>query len=157
MADDNKKASQDDNIFSHLERALDGMRAEVKAKPAEAKRFFPQPTFTRPDESVSHYLTDADLVKLELAATHGSLNAWIQIFFGAVLGIAQPFVATLIIWWGGTKLGAMEDGRVLTLMFGGIFIGITIVLWLIVKRGGSKLSVPDLCKEFRERPKHNGE
>lgn len=132
-----------------LERAA----REINQAKDEAKRqgklnwLLPRPMITRPDTSLSHYITDGDLHRLNSAGGSSRLSTMSQLLLGAVLGSAFPAIGILlkISSVGIQKLEVIDywTGAIILVLMGG-----TVVALL---HGMGSESVRSICKEIRDR------
>ncbi len=132
---------------------LDALKeAAVDLKSAQAERtIFPKPSFTRSDETVSHYLSEADLAQLELSAKGGGMSTWASVLLGSAGGTVIPALGAVVSWISVGSLEKMQNIDMITLIifFMSLFSGF-ILYWFAE---GAQKTVSQICVDIKNRPK----
>lgn len=127
---------------------LNAAAAAVRSNPAPS--LLPKQTFTRPDEHVSHYCSEADLVRLR-SCSKGSMHPYAELAAGATLG---NFGATGVVIHKFFNLpagGRLDSSDVFVLFLMALFAVLAAVFLRISIR--SSESVDSICDEITKRPR----
>lgn len=133
-----------------VERDVKDVASELAFR--KMKRIFPVTTFTRQDEATDHYITEADLVALEMAASKGRSSEVELVFWGAFLGFLSSAVSAVATAVSSKTIGAVTASETISFVLAACAFTGAVVLHLTTEKDGRK-TVKGICADIRNRPK----